>query len=406
MREQSEESDIHVSVSGSDKGKEDTNSGLSINDKHEDPAHSASIYNEEQSEGTFSNHDDTAKEDSFDGMNVGINDVAKDISPEDSELTASVTLTRNDSNLSVYVSKEEIRQEQDEISQLQTKNLELQFQLKHREGQLASKGEQIALMEELHEEEKQTLEGKVRETKEEAKKRIMKAKERVESMQIKLTEANIRADSTDNTKGEQDEIIQALRMEGESLARKQGEMEHALRQSRREVRDLKSDLEEQTELREKADDKIKNMKNDLETKRNELKSAKQGVHRADKLDSDLMAAKEEKEKNSTIIRGLEHEVKEVKLKNTALKKKMDSLLKEKIEEGEVEILQVRKEKDQMLNDLELKLRSSAKEANVREDALRQEVEELRKRWQDSVRRCDGTCFYMPVYKYISRLLLI
>eukprot|EP00985_Skeletonema_marinoi_P012723 scaffold6206_cov121-Skeletonema_marinoi.AAC.1 len=57
-------------------------------------------------------------------------------------------------------------------------------------------------------------------------------------------------------------------------------------------------------------------------------------------------------------------------------------------ELEGESNKLRKERDEMLSDLESKLRTSEREANVREDALRHEVSELRKRWQDAVRRAE------------------
>ena len=50
---------------------------------------------------------------------------------------------------------------------------------------------------------------------------------------------------------------------------------------------------------------------------------------------------------------------------------------------------MRREHNDLIGDLELKLRTSEREAGVREDALRHEVAEIRKRWQDAVRRADG-----------------
>jgi len=58
-------------------------------------------------------------------------------------------------------------------------------------------------------------------------------------------------------------------------------------------------------------------------------------------------------------------------------------------DSEREQKKLKKEHNSMLEDLETKLRTTEKEAAVREDALRHEVSELRKRWQDAVRRADS-----------------
>ncbi len=58
-------------------------------------------------------------------------------------------------------------------------------------------------------------------------------------------------------------------------------------------------------------------------------------------------------------------------------------------ESEREIKKIRKEHNDAINDLETKLQMTEREAGIREDALRHEIAELRKRWQDSVRRADA-----------------
>jgi len=60
-----------------------------------------------------------------------------------------------------------------------------------------------------------------------------------------------------------------------------------------------------------------------------------------------------------------------------------------INEGEKEKEHLKKQRDDIFKEFEVKLRISEKEASVREDALRHEVNELRKRWQDAVRRADS-----------------
>ena len=49
---------------------------------------------------------------------------------------------------------------------------------------------------------------------------------------------------------------------------------------------------------------------------------------------------------------------------------------------------LRQEKDKLLSDLELKLQISENEAHEREESLRHEISELRKRWQGAIQRAD------------------
>jgi hypothetical protein len=83
------------------------------------------------------------------------------------------------------------------------------------------------------------LKTKLKETKEEAKKRISKAREKVDDMKAKLADVNNRASSIGSASNEQEKIIHALRQEGEELAKKQSEMEKLVRDARGDMRDLK-----------------------------------------------------------------------------------------------------------------------------------------------------------------------
>ena len=295
---------------------------------------------------------------------------------------------------SVYVSKEEALLENGnsfEMGTLNSQILQLEIQLSQRESQLESKSDQITTMLEMHEKEKRAIEVKVKETKEEAKKRITKAKEKVDELKIKIAEANARANSAGSASQDQGEIIAALREEGEKLARKQSTMEHSVREARLDMRDLKSDLELEKTAKEIAEARIVDLERDLKQTRQDLSAAKQKGGLADKLDSDLLAAREEREKNASIILGLEAKLKESKAKNSELQKDMEEAFKDKVAQLESDSTSIRNEKDAILHDLESKLRTSEREANLREDQLRHEVNELRKRWQDAVRRCDGKC---------------
>ena len=81
-------------------------------------------------------------------------------------------------------------------------------------------------------------------------------------------------------------------------------------------------------------------------------------------------------------------MKELKAENKLLSSEVDKARDEASLEKERESNDLKRERDDMLADLETRLRTSEREAAVREDALRHEVGELRKRWQDAVRRAD------------------
>jgi hypothetical protein len=302
-------------------------------------------------------------------------------------------VSESDSEESIYVTKEEAMSLNPKMASeksLQSQLNELKIQLQQREEQLASKSNQFAAIIESHEKEKSLLEAKLKETKEEAKKRIAKAREKVDDMKAKLAEVNNRASSIGSASSEQEKIIKALREEGEELAKKQSEMEQLVRDARGDIRDLKNELEAEKTAKHKAEESVATLERELKETKSELVLAKQKLAMTDKLESDLLAVREEKEKKSSIILGLEAKLKETLSSNNQLQKDMEATLKEKVAELEKETSSIRNEKDAILQDLESKLRLSEKEASLREDSLRHEVSELRKRWQEAVRRCDGT----------------
>eukprot|EP00804_Cyclotella_cryptica_P010782 CCRYP_008731-RB/>CCRYP_008731-RB protein AED:0.00 eAED:0.00 QI:25/1/1/1/0/0/2/2248/730 len=268
---------------------------------------------------------------------------------------------------------------------------QLESQLLHREEQLASKSEQITSLTMQQESEITKLRQVISETKEEAKKRILKAKERVEEMQTKLSEAVRRAEAAGGDSHEQSEIIAALRAEGEQLARKQSQMEQSVRSAKAEARDLAEQVQIQKEGRETALQKIEVLENEIKSLKDELASARKGESQSKKLESDLVAVKEESEKQRASNLGLEQQLRELREENKTLRKSVEDAKAGAALESEREASKLRKERDDMLSDLESKLRTSEREANVREDALRHEVSELRKRWQDAVRRAEGEC---------------
>ncbi|KAL7428634.1 hypothetical protein ACHAXH_000880, partial [Discostella pseudostelligera] len=264
----------------------------------------------------------------------------------------------------------------------------LESQLYQREEQLAFKSNQITTLSLQHESESAELRQAISTTKEEAKKRILRAKERVDEMQSKLTEAVRRADAAGGSSQEQSDIISALRAEGEKLAKKQSQMEQLVRNARGEARDLQEQLDVEKEARAKEVAKVESLTLELKSVKEELTLARKGESQSKKLEADLLTAKEESEKQRAANIGLEQQVKELKDANKTLKKEVQDARAGAALELEGESNKLRKERNDMLEDLESKLRTSEREANVREDALRHEVSELRKRWQDAVRRAE------------------
>jgi hypothetical protein len=268
---------------------------------------------------------------------------------------------------------------------LQSQMEDLQLQLRQREDQLTSKSEQLTTMQQIFESEKDELRQKIKDTKEEAKKRIVKAKERVDAIEKRLLDASKMADDA----GAQGAMIEALREEGEKLAHKQSEMEKLVRTARAESRDLKIQLAAETAAKDKASEKIAALETDLKSTKEDLAAARRGESQVGKLESELSSAKEECEKKTSVNLSLEQQVKELKAERKELRAEIEQARKGAELETELESKKLRKAHSDLLSDLETKLHVSDREATLREDALRHEVAELRKRWQDAVRRADG-----------------
>ena len=266
---------------------------------------------------------------------------------------------------------------------------QLESQLYQREEQLSSKSDQITSLTLQFDSETTQLRTVISETKEEAKKRILRAKDRVEEMQTKLTDAVRRADAAGGSSQEQSGIIAALRAEGEQLARKQSTMEQSVRSAKGEARELQEKLDIEMDARKKEEAKVDVLEKEVKSLKDELASARKGETLSKKLEGELVAAKEESEKQRASNLVLDQQLKELKDERKALKKEVEEARAGAAIELEGESNKLRKERDDMLGDLENKLRTSEREANVREDALRHEVSELRKRWQDAVRRAEG-----------------
>jgi TATA element modulatory factor len=260
-------------------------------------------------------------------------------------------------------------------------------QLHLRENQLTSKSEQLTELQTLWENQEQELRQRIQDTKDEAKKRITKARERCEAAEAKLQH---QSSATTESGAQSGQLIAALRAEGENLARKQSEMERALRGAKTESRDLREAFEGETRAKEQALETIAKLEVDLKETKENLSSARRGESQVGKLENDLLSARSDADLKAANIMSLEQQVKELKAEAKELKEGIMSAKKGAEQDAERESKKWRREHNDAIADLELKLRTSEREAGVREDALRHEVSELRRRWQDAVRRADGT----------------
>ena len=266
---------------------------------------------------------------------------------------------------------------------------DLESRLRQRERQLASMSEMIATLSSQHESEVMEMRRIISETKDEAKRRITKSRERVEEMQGRLAEANRRADAAGGMEQGQSDLIAELRAEGEKLARKQGQMEQLVRTAKGEARDLEERLEAERSTREREASRADALEKEVKSLKDGLSAAKKGESQSKKLEGELLAAREESEKQRASNTVLDQQMKELREENKSLRREVQEARDGAALELEEELNKLRRERDGMLGDLEAKLRTSEREANVREDALRHEVSELRKRWQDAVRRAEG-----------------
>jgi len=102
-----------------------------------------------------------------------------------------------------------------------------------------------------------------------------------------------------------------------------------------------------------------------------------------------LEARSDAEQKAAKIMSLEQVVKELKSRTKELEQHAQLSQKSAAIEAAKESKKMRREHNDIIGDLEQKLRTSDKEAAMREDALRKEVGEIRKRWEDAVRRADA-----------------
>ena len=280
-------------------------------------------------------------------------------------------------------------------------NKRLSEMLSLREQQLASKSQQLAELNELLESQERDLKQKIQETKDEAKKRIQKARERCEAAENRLKQ--VTSSGNDSSK-QKDELIAALRQEGENLAKKQSEMERAVRTAKTEARDLEERLHAEIQTNEDLSTRNQSLSVELKNAKDQLAAARKGESLSGKLEQDLLTVRQESDERKNAILSLEQRISELQSENKELNTEVEKAKKLAAKQANEKQKELDREHSSVLSDLENKLRISERESAVREDALRLEVTELRKRWQDAVRRADGEC-RKPLYTVLVVLAL-
>jgi len=375
-------SDENITPVESSVVKEESTSIATAVEEEQDAGWENDLYDDDE-------EDDDDEDDDEDGKRIESPEsdtkVVSKEAPKTSETveTPPATITIPSADDAATEERFRVQEEEHEMTlvKLKTQLNQVQSQLQQRERQVAQKAEQIASMLSIHESEKEELQSKIVQTKEEAKRRIIKAKERVETMEATMTG---KEDSA-----AKDETIAALRDEGQKLAVKQSEMSQAVRAAKGETRELTFTLEEEVDKKEKALDKIISLEAELKKIKEDLASSRKGETRAVKLESELVSLKEEADRKEAANMSLQQHVKELKAENKELVKDLESIQKGALIESKRESHKLKREHGDMLSDMEVKLRTAERDASVREDSLHQEVNELRRRWQDAVRRADA-----------------
>jgi len=262
----------------------------------------------------------------------------------------------------------------------------LQEALRVRENQLVEKAKELQELQLMFEDREEQYKKKLHDTKEEAKKRILRAKERCEAAEANL-KARSAGDSEDLKKKQS--IIDELMEEGQALAQKQSIMERSVRDATGETRKLKQALEEESYEKEQALKKIQDLEAQCKDLKDSLASARKGESQAGKLENNLLSSRADAEEKAGTISALQQRLKEMTAESKELKQQIDDTQKSAAHVAQQEKTSMRREHNDLIGDLEQKLRTTDREAGVREDALRHEISEVRKRWQDAVRRADG-----------------
>jgi chromosome segregation ATPase len=203
---------------------------------------------------------------------------------------------------------------------------------------------------------------------------------------------------------EQGERLASFEREGQSLARKQSEMEKVVRNSKKELRDkdaeiqkLKDSKEQLVKAIEQTQDVLKKHEGDANNASKSL-SAMQAVSQASteklvRLEAELTAKTEEYASQRRALEAAWTEATELKRTVSELKADRDDLRK-RIGEGTSKVMETESSRRD-IEQREAVLRATSKqlqdslqrqmtESATREERLREEVNEMRKRWQEAI----------------------
>jgi chromosome segregation ATPase len=203
---------------------------------------------------------------------------------------------------------------------------------------------------------------------------------------------------------EKDEKLKCFEIEGQNLSRKQGEMEKSLRNAKKEVREKEAEItrlvaakDQLTKSLEEARNAIKKHEGDVNSASKTL-SAMQAVSQSSadkiaKLESDLNAKVEELSSQRRALDASWTEISELKRTMAQLKAERDDLQKRIGEDTSKAIETETTQRDAEyrvatltanIKQLQDSLQRQMSEAAGREERLREEASEMRKRWQEAI----------------------
>eukprot|EP01038_Epipyxis_sp_PR26KG_P007097 gene7097-9683_t len=203
---------------------------------------------------------------------------------------------------------------------------------------------------------------------------------------------------------EKDERLASFAIEGQNLAKKQGEMEKLLKKSKNEIKEKELEIAKLKESKEQLLKAIEELQELLRKHENETNnaskslSAMQAVSQASseklsRLEAEINSKSDELASQRRALENSWNEINELKRSNAELRADRDDL-KRQIGEGTSKVMEtessrrdieqreavLRATNKQMQDTLQQKMQ----ESNIREERLREEVNEMRKRWQEAI----------------------
>ena len=185
------------------------------------------------------------------------------------------------------------------------------------------------------------------------------------------------------------ETADALRQEGERLAKSQSVMESAVRKAKGELRGVQTELEQTNAVCEEQKMKILSLEDSISALTADLETASSTASTATKLQSELSECKAESERRANNILNLEQQLKELKFMVRDVSLQLDTTQQESASETATVQKQLRQQHATTIAELQQQFEVASREAAEREDDLRGQVDTLRTKWQDAIRRADA-----------------